>query len=187
MKISFGVVLLGSLFVLLFGLAVNLQAEEFPRIQFGGSAGYALLSGDLENRNSFQVFFRYYMRQNLGVETSIMYLSKKSTEGNFLGTKFIRSESYLPVHFQLVYSPVKTSKGRIAVFFGGGIQNSFLSNDLLGSRTDQGLELVTGLSVDFELNEHLALQPRFTVGLSPSGNLFARYGAVQLGVMYQFG
>lgn len=182
MKISLGVVLLGSLFVLLFGLAVNLQAEEFPRIQFGGAAGYALLSGDLENRSSFQVFFRYYMRQNLGVETSIMYLSKKSTEGR----RFIRSESYLPVHFQLVYSPGKSSKGRFAVFFGGGIQNSFLSYGL-GSRIDHGLELVTGLSVDFELNEHLALQPRFTLGLSPSGNLFARYGAVQLGVMYQFG
>jgi hypothetical protein len=169
-----------------FGLVNNLQAEEFSRTQFGGSAGYAFLSGNLENRDSFQVFFRYYMRQNLGVETSIMYFVKKSTEGNFLGTRFIRSESYLPVHFHLVYSPLKTSKGRIAVFFGGGIQNSFLSNDLLGSRTDSGLELVTGFSVDFELSEHLALQPRFTVALSPSGDFFARYGTFQFGIMYQF-
>jgi hypothetical protein len=116
----------------------------------------------------------------------MMYFVKKSAEGNFLGTRFTRSESFLPIHFQLVYSPVKTSKGRVAVFFGGGVQNSFLSNDLLGSRTDSGLELVTGFSVDFELNKHVVLQPRFTVALSPSGDLFARYAAVQLGAMYQF-
>lgn len=173
------------LFVMLFGFVVNLQAEEFPRTQFGGSAGYAFLRGDLENRNSFQVFFRHYMRQNLGVEASMMYFVKKSTEGNFLGTRFTRSESYLPVHFQLVYSPLQTSKGRIAIFFGGGVQNSFLSNDLLGSRTDSGLELVTGFSVDFQFSEHLALQPRLTLGLFPSDDFFARYGAVQLGIVYQ--